>query len=235
MTKKQIKTLVIPQSQITVLEPGQQIPGTLLVREPEIIIQEAKRAATALRQVLDSKEKKVIINDKRYLEFDDWQLLGTFYRITAKVISTKEVKDDKGRIIGFVAKAVAIRDGIVISAAEAECLSYERTWKFKAFNQRFMLRSMAQTRACSKTLRNCLAWVVVLAGKGYATTPAEEMYTVKSKLTDTIYKPIRRILHKKPKLKKIVRNFLRECEVKEIKQLTRQEGEELLAVLNKHK
>jgi hypothetical protein len=32
---------------------------------------------------------------------------------------------------------------------------------------------MAQTRACAKVLRTCLAWVVVLAG--YEPTPAEEM------------------------------------------------------------
>jgi hypothetical protein len=37
----------------------------------------------------------------------------------------------------------------------------------------FQLRSMAQTRACAKALRNVLAWVVVLAG--YAPTPAEEI------------------------------------------------------------
>ena len=37
----------------------------------------------------------------------------------------------------------------------------------------FQLRSMAQTRAQAKALRNCLSWVVVLAG--YRPTPAEEM------------------------------------------------------------
>lgn len=37
----------------------------------------------------------------------------------------------------------------------------------------FQLRSMAQTRAGAKALRNVLAWVVVLAG--YKPTPAEEM------------------------------------------------------------
>ncbi|MCJ7663060.1 MAG: hypothetical protein MUO24_02330 [Desulfobacterales bacterium] len=37
----------------------------------------------------------------------------------------------------------------------------------------FQLRSMAQTRACAKALRNVFAWVVVLAG--YRDTPAEEM------------------------------------------------------------
>lgn len=37
----------------------------------------------------------------------------------------------------------------------------------------FQLRSMAQTRACSKVLRNGFAWVVVLAG--YKPTPAEDL------------------------------------------------------------
>jgi hypothetical protein len=37
----------------------------------------------------------------------------------------------------------------------------------------FQLRSMAQTRAAAKALRNALAWVVVLAG--YKPTPAEEL------------------------------------------------------------
>jgi hypothetical protein len=37
----------------------------------------------------------------------------------------------------------------------------------------YQLASMAQTRACAKTLRNVLSWVAVLAG--YKTTPAEEL------------------------------------------------------------
>ncbi len=37
----------------------------------------------------------------------------------------------------------------------------------------FQLRSMAQTRACAKALRNVLGWVAVMAG--YSATPAEEL------------------------------------------------------------
>jgi hypothetical protein len=40
----------------------------------------------------------------------------------------------------------------------------------------FQLRSMAQTRACAKAMRNALAWVVVLAG--FKPTPAEELDSV---------------------------------------------------------
>ena len=52
----------------------------------------------------------------------------------------------------------------------------------------FQLRSMAQTRAAAKALRNALAWVVVLAG--YEPTPAEELEAERMPqqqvLTDTL-------------------------------------------------
>jgi hypothetical protein len=50
------------------------------------------------------------------------------------------------------------------------CLNDEPNWRNKPL---FQLKSMAQTRALAKALRNVMAWVVVLAG--YSPTPAEEM------------------------------------------------------------
>ena len=50
------------------------------------------------------------------------------------------------------------------------CMDDEKKWKD---SPAFQIRSMAQTRAAAKCLRNVLAWVVVMAG--YAPTPAEEM------------------------------------------------------------
>jgi hypothetical protein len=71
---------------------------------------------------------------------------------------------------GFEARAVAIAaDGRELSAAESMCLSDEPNWKDKPL---FMLRSMAQTRAAAKALRNVLAWVGVLAG--YRPTALDE-------------------------------------------------------------
>lgn len=46
----------------------------------------------------------------------------------------------------------------------------------------FQLRSMAQTRACAKALRNVLAWVVVMAG--YEPTPAEEVTGTEREASD---------------------------------------------------
>ena len=134
------------------------------------ILEEAKKAAKALGDVIAKKKKPVIINNEQYLEFEDWMTVARFYGITAKVVSTSFIS--YGEAQGFEARAVSIlvATGEEISAAEAMCLNDEANWKGRPL---FMLRSMAQTRACAKALRNVLAWVVVLAG--YKPTPAEEM------------------------------------------------------------
>lgn len=138
-------------------------------RAPQEVLGEAMTAAKALQTVVAGKKKPVMFNGEQYLEFEDWQTVARFYGITARVISTEFV--DYGGVQGFIAKADAIRsDGMVVSSAEAMCMSDEPNWKIKPL---FQLRSMAQTRACAKALRNCLAWVVVLAG--YKATPAEEI------------------------------------------------------------
>ena len=204
-----------------------------LYREPEVVLEEATRAAKALGTVLAAKTKKVMMNGEQYLEFEDWQTVGRFYGITAKVTSTEFI--DYGSAQGFLAKAVALRsDGTEISAAEAMCLNDEEKWsartkyvyeyilkdgsrqeedppkdqivwvdnpnkpgsklpkKERVANGEvkvplFQLRSMAQTRACAKALRNVLAWVVVLAG--YRPTPAEELDGMTSSEPNTPKEP----------------------------------------------
>ena len=153
-------------NEMTVYDQNQDVQ---VYRDPTAVLAEAKKAATALAQVVAGKKKRVIMNGEQYLEFEDWQTVGRFYGVTAKVVSTEFM--DLSGVQGFQAKAVAIRaDGMEVSAAESMCLNDEPNWKSKPL---FQLRSMAQTRACSKALRNVLAWVVVLAG--YKPTPAEEI------------------------------------------------------------
>lgn len=138
-------------------------------RAPEIVLAEAAKAASALRDVIERKDKKVVINGKTFLQFEDWQTLGRFYGVTAAARETTYI--EQGRVRGYECHAEAIRaDGQVISAAQAMCMDDESKWSDKPL---FQLRSMAQTRAQAKALRNVLAWVVVMAG--YAPTPAEEM------------------------------------------------------------
>jgi hypothetical protein len=163
-------------------------PEMAIQREPEIVLQEAQRAAKALSEVIASKPKKVMFNGEQYLEFEDWQTVARFYGLTVKVRESRYVEFGDVRGFEAVADVLNIATEQVISAAESMCLDDEERWrsrpKYEGYgrNRRivghepvplFQVRSMAQTRACAKALRNVLSWVVVLAG--YRATPAEEM------------------------------------------------------------
>jgi hypothetical protein len=155
-----------------------------LQRAPEEILREAAIAAKALRDLVESKPKKVVLNGKTFLQFEDWLTVARFYGVTVAARSTTYV--ERGRVQGYEchAEAILVSTGQVIGAGQAECLDDEKNWNMRAVyrdGQRvgeekvplFQLRSMAQTRAQAKALRSILSWVVVLAG--YAPTPAEEM------------------------------------------------------------
>lgn len=163
----------------------------VLEGDPEQQLEFAQKASKALMKVVGSKKNKVIINGKQYLEYGDWQTLARFYGATVGVEWTRSI--EKGTsIIGYEARAVVYRGGEVISAAEAMCTKDERNWKNR---DEFMLKSMAQTRASAKALRNAVGWVAELAG--YSSTPAEEMDGVKKEAPpkkEDIFDKAKRIL-----------------------------------------
>ncbi|MGH9505260.1 MAG: hypothetical protein ACRD20_20595 [Terriglobales bacterium] len=157
-------------------------------RSPEDVLREAAVAAKALRDLVEAKPKKVVLNGKTFLQFEDWLTVARFYGVTVAARSTEYIT--RGRVQGYEchAEAILVSTGQVIGAAQAECLDDEPNWntrpvydwqngrRVKVGEEKvplFQLRSMAQTRAQAKALRNLLSWVVVLAG--YAPTPAEEM------------------------------------------------------------
>ena len=142
----------------------------IMRRDPVEVLQEASRAARALKSVVDKKEKKVMIRGEVYPEIEDWQVIGNFYGLVASVDWTKRVEIDGAK--GFESRASVLRmaDGVRVSSAESLCLDSEARWKGK---DAFAIKSMAQTRACSKAFRTILSWVIVMAG--YKPTPAEEM------------------------------------------------------------
>lgn len=175
---------------IDVQETQQLVPVNLnaldLSGAPDEVLREAGRAAQALKDVISKKKNPVIFNGEQYLEFEDWQTIGRFYGITAKVISSNFV--EFGDVQGFEARACAfhVASGKEISCADSMCLNDEKNWTRKPL---FQLKSMAQTRACVKALRNVLSWVAVLGG--YKPTPAEEMQEVFSQKTE-LKKPERK-------------------------------------------
>jgi len=137
---------------------------------PAVVVESGQKMAKLLQAVIAGKKKPVMINGEQYLEFEDWQLLARFNNLSVKVDWTKPVMV-KDEILGYEAKALVIsKDGREVSSAESMCMRNEKSWSGKDL---FAIRSMAQTRACAKALRNVLSWVVVLAG--YKLGVSEEM------------------------------------------------------------
>jgi len=141
-----------------------------LPRAPEVVLQEAQRAALALQRVVAGKKKPVIFKGEQYLEFEDWQTVGKFYGLCARTFEATPVEIFGVKGAKARAEVVDLGTGQVVGGAEAYCMRDEENWAAKPW---FQLASMAQTRAGAKALRNVLAWVVVLAG--YRPTPAEEL------------------------------------------------------------
>lgn len=201
-------------------EQALEIIDLSLSRAPEAVLEEARRAARALKDVIEAKPKKVEFNGEQYLEYEDWQTVGRFYGISPRIPESGTRYVEYGGAQGWeaFAEAVHVASGRVVSSASAMCLNDEEKWSSRSKYEwqyvkrtggystedpgrdeliwerqpdgknrpkkerrlvgevnvpQFQLRSMAQTRAGAKALRNALAWVVVLAG--YKPTPAEEM------------------------------------------------------------
>lgn len=158
-------------------ENGQMVPmgdepprEMAVMREPAVVLEEARRAARALNDVIASKRKPVLFNGEQYLEYEDLQTLGRFYGLMAKTSDAEPVDVDGVKGARAKAQVVEIKTGTTVGSAEAYCLRDEPNWSRKPW---FQLASMAQTRAGAKALRNLLSWVVVMAG--YKPTPAEEV------------------------------------------------------------
>jgi len=136
------------------------------VQEPDQVLELAHRAARALVRAVSQNEAQYVVQlgQNRHLRFEAWQTLGAFFSMSAIIQWTRPLEN------GWEARAVVRRGEHIVSAAEAQCTTDEPGWSSKPS---FQLRSMAQTRAAAKALRQALAWVVVLAG--YQPTPAEEV------------------------------------------------------------
>lgn len=140
------------------------------MRSPKLVLEEAKIASKALKEILMGKDKPVMFKGEQYLEFEDWATIAKFYGLACRTLEPEEVVIND--VVGAEARAeiIDIKSGQIVGGASAWCLRDEENWRNKPW---FQLGSMAQTRAGSKALRNLLSWVVVLAG--FRTTPAEEI------------------------------------------------------------
>lgn len=119
---------------------------TQIARDPALILADGKRAADALNKVLEAKpiKDRVMMNGARYLEFDDWSLVTTFFG-RAIAVPTEEcrfidlgvIEVEPGKPVavhGFEATAylVDIRTGKRTDiSASMTCLTDEPKWRTK--------------------------------------------------------------------------------------------------------
>lgn len=134
------------------------------------VMQEGHNIAKVLVVIMKQRPNALIVNDKLYPQFEDWQLLARFHGCVPKVKWVKYTTEYG--VPGFEcgAELIRIRDGAVISYAESMCLIDEPRWAGKPY---YAVKSMAQTRACSKVCRQVFSWVMLLGG--VSPTPAEEI------------------------------------------------------------
>lgn len=153
-----------------IVEPGTDLepvrPGNLFgTSEPADVIRHATDVADVLSSVLRDKQLIQRIGSSDHVRVEGWTLCGSMLGVFPFCVWTRKLDD------GWEARVEArTLTGAVVGSAEAQCLRSENTWKNR---DDYALRSMAQTRATSKALRQPLGFIVQLAG--FNPTPAEEM------------------------------------------------------------
>lgn len=151
------------------LVPVPRGPVTLFgVDDPDLIVEHAANVARSLAKVIRDQKLYVSIRGNDHVRVEGWTLLGSMLGVFPVLAWTRKLDD--GWEACVEAKTMA---GVVVGAAEAECLRSETRWRDA---DDYAIRSMAQTRATSKALRQPLGFVITLAG--FQTTPAEEVPAV---------------------------------------------------------
>lgn len=160
---------------------GQVTPPANLFRtdEPAEVVRRATEVADALSQVLRKKELTKRIGAKEHVLVEGWTLCGTMLGVFPVCVWTRKLDEPEGWEARVEARTLA---GAVIGAAEAQCTRLENMWSHNPTGRDgrkvparddYALRSMAQTRATAKALRQPLGFIVHLAG--FEVTPPEEM------------------------------------------------------------
>lgn len=146
--------------------PNALAPATLFrTEDPREVVARATDMATVLADVIAQRKLFKKIGDKNHVYVEAWTMLGSMLGVFPVLEWSRPVDG------GWEARVVAqTRDGAIVGAAEAQCTRAESLWRNR---DEYAIRSMAQTRATSKALRQPLGFVITLAG--YSATPAEEM------------------------------------------------------------
>jgi hypothetical protein len=158
-----VETAIPAHSQEIVLFSGDPAEKMRQMQETAQIIAEPVRARHTVK-----------IGQGEHVRVEGWTMLGALLGVYPIVVWTRPLvpdENDPAVARGWEARVEAkTRQGQLVGAAEAQCDRSESNWKGR---DDYALRSMAQTRATSKALRQPLGFVITLAG--FDPTPAEEM------------------------------------------------------------
>ncbi|RLG70896.1 MAG: hypothetical protein DRO04_00965 [Candidatus Iainarchaeum archaeon] len=146
-----------------------QLKEKIVVKEVDAseidVIKKASDYAKILKDVVEKQKLYVVIQGRKYVRCEGWQVLGALLKCTPRIVRVTEIPN------GFEAEAEIVNvEGKILSRAVARCTRNERNW---ANRDDYALMSMAQTRAVAKAFRLGFSWILGLAG--YEPTPAEEV------------------------------------------------------------
>ena len=140
---------------------------------PRKIIELAVEQANALMDIVEKQKLYEMIEKKKYLVVEGWELIGAFNSISACPEYVIPI-ERQGEIVGYEAKVNLMKQEVIVGAGimscgldEFPCRGKEGEAKHKA------CRSAAQTWATSKAYRLKYSFIAKLGG--YEPTLAEEM------------------------------------------------------------
>ena len=175
----------VDSSEIVVKNESKSLPDYAILN-PEIPMSAKVAVATNVANTLAPlvREQGLTVKglnrsnkEAEYVTVEGWEVLGTFLGIVPVTTIIEDMTNDKGRVIGYKARATLYQNpiiendeivgGTVIARAEAQA---DRSGFQKDL---FAIASMAQTRALGKAYRMGLSWIMKMAG--FEGTFAEDM------------------------------------------------------------
>lgn len=128
---------------------------------PEDAQSKAIEAVKWVGEIIKKRPDKLVIKGKQYIELQDWEFIGLYFKVYARTDSTEFIRENDN-IIGVQATCSTYnRDGDKLSTAIMICTKKEPQFKDKPINQ---LSAMAQTRGCRRAFIQTLRWVFDISG-----------------------------------------------------------------------
>ncbi len=185
VTDEPVKEENVESTDVAVIDQPQGLPDYAILN-PDIPMSTKVGVATNVANTLAPlvREQGLTVKglnrsnkEAEYVLVEGWEVLGTMLGIVPVTTIIEEMKNDKGRIIGYKARATLYQNpiiendeivgGTVIARAEATA---DRSGFQKDL---FAIASMSQTRALGKAYRMGLSWIMKMAG--FEGTFAEDM------------------------------------------------------------